>query len=50
MRFRLLDTELSVDEISQAVGYLASTSFSRKFKQATGLTPSQYREKHATKD
>lgn len=46
----LLETELSVDEISQAVGYLASTSFSRKFKQATGLTPSQYREKHAAKD
>lgn len=46
----LLETELSVDEISQAVGYLASTSFSRKFKQATGLTPSQYREKHVVKD
>jgi len=41
----LRNTELSVDEISVAVGYLAATSFSRKFKQATGMTPSQYRAK-----
>jgi len=35
--------EASIDEISLAVGYLNSSSFRRKFKQATGLTPSQYR-------
>ena len=40
----LRDTQLSVEEISLAVGYLVSTSFSRKFKQETGLTPSQYRQ------
>ena len=44
----LRTTELSVDEISLQVGYLASTSFSRKFKQETGLTPSQYRSKFTT--
>lgn len=43
----LRNTDMSVDEISVAVGYLASTSFSRKFKQATGMTPSQYRSKIA---
>lgn len=36
-------TRLSVDEISLQVGYLAPTSFSRKFKAETGMTPSQYR-------
>lgn len=41
----LRTTDLSVDEISLQVGYLAATSFSRKFKQETGLTPSQYRSK-----
>ena len=39
----LLETDLSVDEISKSVGYLSSTSFGRKFKQETKLTPSQYR-------
>lgn len=39
----LRTTQLSVDEISIQVGYLASTSFSRKFKLETGMTPSQYR-------
>lgn len=43
----LRTTNLSVEEIAQSVGYLASTSFSRKFKQETGLTPSQYRSKFA---
>ncbi len=41
----LRTTDLSVDEISLQVGYLAATSFHRKFKQETGLTPSQYRSK-----
>ena len=41
----LRDTEQSIDEISEAVGYLNTSSFRRKFKQDTGLTPSQYRER-----
>lgn len=36
-------TELSIDEISLAVGYVNTSSFRRKFKQETGQTPSQYR-------
>ena len=41
----LRDTDQSIDEISVAVGYLNASSFRRKFKQDTGLTPSQYRER-----
>ncbi|MBO5071059.1 MAG: helix-turn-helix transcriptional regulator [Roseburia sp.] len=39
----LLTTRQSVDEISLAVGYVNTSSFRRKFKQETGLTPSQFR-------
>ena len=39
----LLNTDQSIDTISNAVGYLNTSSFCRKFKQDTGLTPSQYR-------
>lgn len=39
----LLATRQSVDEISLSVGYINTSSFRRKFKQETGLTPSQFR-------
>lgn len=39
----LLNTELPIDTISVLVGYVNPSSFRRKFKQETGLTPSQYR-------
>jgi len=39
----LRDTELSVEEISLMVGYLSSSSFGRKYKQETGISPTQYR-------
>lgn len=39
----LLTTDMSIDEVSVAVGYLTPSSFRRKFKQETGLTPLQYR-------
>lgn len=39
----LLNSDMTVDEISIAVGYLNTSSFRRKFKQATGSTPSQIR-------
>lgn len=38
-------TENSIDVISAAVGYENASSFRRKFKQETGLTPSEYRKK-----
>jgi len=38
----LSEKKLSVDEISLAVGYIHSSSFRRKFKQETGLSPTEY--------
>ena len=46
----LKNSSLSVDEISIEVGYLNPSSFRRKFKQATGITPSQYRAEAADLD
>lgn len=39
----LVHTDLSIDTISNRVGYENTSSFRRKFKQETGLTPSQFR-------
>ncbi len=39
----LLDTQLTIKEISSAVGYYDTSSFIRRFKQLTGATPLQYR-------
>lgn len=39
----LRNTDMSIDEISVAVGYLNTSSFRRKFKQEVGMTPSQFR-------
>lgn len=39
----LLTTQMSIDEISIAVGYVNTSSFRRKFKSATGMAPSQFR-------
>ncbi len=45
---RLLEsTPLSFEEITPAVGYVDATSFRRMFRQHTGLTPGQYRERFA---
>ena len=43
----LRTTDLPIDDISVAVGYLNTSSFRRKFKQETGLTPSQFRSAYA---
>ncbi len=43
----LSDKKLSVDEVSLAVGYIHSSSFRRKFKQETGLSPTEYAERGA---
>ena len=40
----LLYSESSIEEISAQVGYLNVTSFRRRFKAKTGITPLQYRE------
>lgn len=40
----LRNSDMNIDQISVQVGYLNTSSFRRKFKQETGLTPSQYRD------
>ena len=40
----LKEGKLSIDEISLKVGYLHSSSFRRKFKQETGLSPTEFSE------
>lgn len=47
---KLVHTEDTVTDIVEEIGYLSTSSFIRKFKAETGLTPGQYREKHAGSD
>lgn len=42
----LIETNMLVKEISQAVGYEDDHMFMRRFKKYTGKTPGQYREEH----
>lgn len=42
----LTETDLSIEEISLQAGYENPSSFRRKFKQSTSVTPSQYRSKN----
>jgi AraC-like DNA-binding protein len=42
----LIRSNLSIYEISERLGYSESAQFSRQFKNITGLSPSEYREKH----
>lgn len=39
----MADPNMSINEISIAIGYPNDTSFRRRFKQETGMTPSEYR-------
>ena len=39
----LTETDMKINEISQAVGYDHEKHFMKTFKGITGLTPSQYR-------
>lgn len=43
----LSTSDLSIDAISIAVGYLNTSSFRRRFKQEVGYTPSEYRQVHS---
>ncbi|WP_127579490.1 helix-turn-helix transcriptional regulator [Paenibacillus koleovorans] len=42
----LRDSEFSITDISQIVGFDSPTHFGRVFKELTGCTPSQYRSQH----
>ena len=39
----LSESDRSIKDIAAAVGYYDSSSFIRRFKQMTGITPLQYR-------
>ena len=43
----LAQTDMAIQEIGRQVGMVNVSSFIRFFKQQTGLTPGQYRERHA---
>ncbi len=40
------DTNMKIYEIAQQVGYSDTAQFHRAFKQATGISPGQYKQKH----
>ncbi len=42
----LINTDLSVNEIVLNIGYYNASSFIRKFKEYTSVTPGKFREKH----
>lgn len=43
----LLDSNLSINEIANVVGYDNSLYFSRVFKKETGISPTNYRNEHS---
>lgn len=43
----LYDTNLSITEVAQAIGYRDVHNFSRFYKKYTGITPSDYRKTYA---
>jgi AraC family transcriptional regulator len=45
-RHLLLDQDLTLDEVAEAVGYSTAFSFSKAFLAHTGTRPSTYRQKH----
>jgi AraC-like DNA-binding protein len=44
----LRTTELPIGDVAQQSGYFDQSAFTRQFRQSTGLTPRQYRERHRT--
>lgn len=45
----LINTDMSITDITDEIGYTYQRYFSMMFKRSTGLTPTQYREKHRNK-
>ena len=46
----LLDPEMKIREISEALGFSNTESFSRSFKKHAGLSPTEWRHAIAAKD
>lgn len=44
---RLLDQDMTITDISASCGYTDHSAFSRQFKQLTGVSPSQFKERRA---
>jgi AraC-like DNA-binding protein len=44
----LLNTDYSVDDISDSLGFCNTSHFIRRFSEATSYTPAQYRKKYKT--
>jgi YesN/AraC family two-component response regulator len=42
----LRETDLNLENISEKIGYINLSSFIRKFKNDTGITPGEYRMMH----
>ncbi len=45
---RLRDTNTSVTEIAESLGFFSAQHFATQFKQAFGITPSAWRKGHPT--
>lgn len=43
----LIETDLSIEKISEAVSYLSSSPFRRTFKNHFGISPKEYRNRHS---
>lgn len=48
-KYLLETTELTIDQIAEAVGYEIVSSFRRKFKQEIGISPSEYRRQYTAR-
>ncbi|SFL38112.1 AraC-type DNA-binding protein [Gracilibacillus orientalis] len=40
----LSDTEMPIHQIAEYVGFMSASSFNRRYKERTGITPNQYRK------
>jgi len=43
----LSESDLSISEVGESVGFVSSAHFSHVFKKMTGLSPSAFRREHA---
>ena len=46
----LANTNLDITQIAEQLGYSSTSTFSRFFKQNTGLTPMEFRKQHTTQE
>ncbi len=48
-RTQLIESNLSLDRVSEQLGYHSAASFSRAFKRWFGISPAQFRQQHSIK-